>query len=127
MGNIPTARLRFFTFLISTLLIITVGIFSIQGFLFWSTVFSDSLTNEKVDLDFKGLTSKKQLNSIWVISLLWTLTAMLVIYFLHMRHVLNKFFCNSLHEEKRKINLLFMTFLVAYTLRACISIFYRYY
>ena len=44
-----------------------------------------------------------------------------------MRHVLNKFFANSLRSEKQKINLLFMTFLVAYTLRACFSIFYKYY
>ena len=79
------------------------------------------------NLNFKNLTAKKQLNSVWVITLLWILTAMLVLYFFHMRHVLNKYFADALHQEKRKINMLFCTWLVAYTLRACISIFYKYY
>jgi hypothetical protein len=36
------------------------------------------------------------MNSAWIIGMLWALSGMILFYYLHMRHVLNKFFADSL-------------------------------
>lgn len=51
------------------------------------------------------------------------LSGCLCLYYFYMRHILNNYFSNSLLAEKRKINILFMTFLIAYTLRFLTAIF----
>jgi hypothetical protein len=55
------------------------------------------------------------------------LSVTLCMYYFYMRHILNNYFSNSLLAEKRKINILFATFLFAYTLRTLTSLLQPYY
>lgn len=63
-------------------------------------------------------------NSAWIAGILFTLAFFLVLYYIHMRYILNKYFSNALQAEKNKINCLFLCFLLAYTFRALYCIGY---
>jgi len=54
----------------------------------------------------------------YVLVLLGVLSAVLLIYYVHMRYILGKYFANSLKVEKQRLNCLFLVFLLAYTSRA---------
>ena len=61
-------------------------------------------------------------SSDWSIVLLSLLSLLLLVYYMHLRYVIDKFFSVVLRAEKRRINILFLTFLIAYFLRTVVSI-----
>ncbi len=65
-------------------------------------------------------------NGTWAIVLIMLMSILLIVYYMHMYYVLNKFFSNALKQEKRKIFLFFLTFMFAYTLRSIISLVLHY-
>jgi len=96
------------------------------GINFWSNAQTLELVNPETN-KFKKLSNGKEHNNVWIMSMLGALSVTLMLYYCYMRHILNTYFSNSLQAEKRKINILFATFLIAYTLRTLTSLFQPYY
>jgi hypothetical protein len=73
--------------------------------------------------DFKEFSSAKFTLSKWTSGLLLGLSLVMLLYYFHMRRILNRFFSDTLISQKNKINLLYAVFLISYTLRAILAPF----
>lgn len=113
-------------FFISFVMVSAAIAFATVGFIFWTQISTYELVNPDTH-GFKSYAKNRQNHSIWVMALLWLLSILLLGYYIHMRYVLNKYFSGSLKPKKRQINILFLTFLMAYSLRALLSIFEPYF
>ena len=93
---------------------------------FWKNITSVEFLNKSTG-NFKKLHDGRTENAVWITSMMSALSFFLLLYYCHMRYIMSKYFSNSLRAEKRKINLLFLTFLCAYSVRAVTSYLQRYY
>jgi len=96
VAKVPLKVQRFSVFLISFILMATALTFSIKGSIFWSQVVPYYEFFNKDTGDFVHIGAAREMNSGWIIGMLWALSGMILFYYLHMRHVLNKFFADSL-------------------------------
>lgn len=126
VAKIPLKYWRMLAFLISFVMVSSALAFAVFGFVFWSQIDTVEFVNPETH-GFKSYSKNRQRHSVWIISMLWVLSFLLLGYYIHMRYVLNKYFSGSLQRKKRQINILFLTFLFAYALRAILSPFDLYF
>ena len=71
--------------------------------------------------DFKQFNTAKVVLAKWTSGMLLGLSLIMLLYYFHMRRILDRFFSDTLKAQKNKINLLYAVFLVSYTMRAIIA------